>query len=140
MIHSRTHDISPLGSRRNSAVCPLGVGRCLGVVTQEKERNIKHAVRRRKSDRIGKTFGNRLGLATESERTLEVFKARTKTSQTGEGSQLIVGIVKNFGKLASPRHPCTCSPARALIEPQREAKRSLQHHLPARPPIRGINT
>ena len=68
MIHSRTHDISPLGSRRNSAVCPLGVGRCLGVVTQEKERNIKHAVRRRKSDRIGNTFGNRLGLATENKR------------------------------------------------------------------------
>jgi len=74
----------------------------------------------------------------KSKSALEVFKATGKTSQTSEGSQVIVEILEAFGKLAGPRQRVACSANDALGEHQRHPESSLQHHFMARSPTRGI--
>src|ERR1700686_3306925 len=63
IVHSGRYDLSPSHDGRDVTARLPGIGQRPGGVTQEKEGATKVGVRRRNSDRIGKTFGNRLSSA-----------------------------------------------------------------------------
>src|SRR5271166_2974210 len=102
----------------NCAGCALGVGQRLGVIAQQMKRHTEHPVRYRKSDRVGRTFGNRLGSATESKGTLVVFYTSAKNSQTGKSSHLIVDVPKAICKLTGShqRRACVAAPTPSFHE------------------------
>jgi hypothetical protein len=84
-------------------VSALNVGQRIGVVATEEVRGTKETFCRRNSGRIDYGFGNRGSSATEGQRALEVFKANANESETSQGPEFIVDVLKIFGKLAPLR-------------------------------------
>src|ERR1700724_3817281 len=98
MVEPRTTDLSPPRDWRHPVEGPLGVGHPFGVLTKEKEWAGKNVLRCRNSSGVVGGLGNHFRSTSKNERSPKVFKTHPIISENSEGSQLIVDVLKAFGK------------------------------------------